>query len=336
MIDNGTINLSPQWLSGSRDLLFVSDRDSKFDIYHVALASSGKPAKPPLRVTAGLDVQGFSLSVDGSRLAFAEYNQRSNIYSIEIPGGDTPVSIAGAQPLTRVNQQIIGIAVSRDREWLAFQSNRGGLDDLYRMPLAGGPEELLTAGSENDDMMPAFSPDGSEIAFYKIRDGSRDLYVMSATGTRERQVTAGPAQDRYPDWSPDGNRLVFYSDRTGRDEVWTVARDRRDGDWGKPVQLTTEGGYYPRLSPLGDLVAYAGPNGLWLIAVTGGDARLLVGNLLDEPFPNWSPDGRIVYYKAGQRANFWAVPTGGGEPRQLVVGDDPSLTVVPRGVGHRR
>ncbi len=327
VIDDGRVNASPQWLPSSRELLFVSDRDGKLDLYGITIAPSGEPTGPPRRLSTGLDVHTFTLSADGSRLAYAELEQRSNIWSIDIPGSDAPVSIVEAQPVTEGSQAIEGIAVSPDREWLAFDSDRWGDSDIYRMPLAGGPLEQLT-DDPADDFMPAFSPDGSEIVFYSFRNGSRDLYVMSATGTRERQVTAGPAQDRYPHWSPDGNSLVFHSDRTGRQEIWMVAREERDGDWAEPVQLTTDGGVHARWSPLGDTVAYGTPSGLWLIPVVGGAARLLVGESSTfPPFPNWSRDGQTIYYTvvdARLRAQFWAVPAAGGEPRLLVF-DDPSM-----------
>ena len=41
----------------------------------------------------------------------------------------------------------------------------------------------------------------------------------------------------------------------------------------------------------------------------------------------WSPDGRILYYKALDpegRASFWAVAAEGGPPRPLAHFDDPA------------
>ncbi len=44
-------------------------------------------------------------------------------------------------------------------------------------------------------------------------------------------------------------------------------------------------------------------------------------------FPEWSLDGRTVYYKAVHpdgTDSFWSVPVGGGAPTLVVRFDDPS------------
>ena len=220
-----TLNLSPIWLRSSRELLFVSNRDGGRDIYHVALSSSGSPASTPERLTTGLNAATISLSGDGSKLAYSAFTQTSNVWKLPIPTGG-PVSAATATRVTSGNQIIESFDVSRDERWLAFDSDRNGNQDIFRMPLAGGDQEQLTS-DPGDDFQPVFSPDGSEIAFHGFRHGNRDLLLMSADGTNQRAVVGTAAQDRDPGWSPDGKRMSYATNATGQYEIYTIPRARR-------------------------------------------------------------------------------------------------------------
>jgi dipeptidyl aminopeptidase/acylaminoacyl peptidase len=134
-----------------------------------------------------------------------------------------PVSASAATPVTTGDQAIEGIAVSRDGQWLAFDSNRSGNQDIYRMPLAGGEIEQLTTHPA-DDFVPCWSPDGKEIVFYSWRNGNRDLFLMAADGSSERQLTSEPGDEVYPDWSADGRQIVFLSVQLTKDTLALLTR----------------------------------------------------------------------------------------------------------------
>ena len=76
-------------------------------------------------------------------------------------------------------------------------------------------------------------------------------------------------------------------------------------------------------------IAYHATDGLRLVPPTGGPSRLLVANAEDGAeafFAAWSPDGATLYYLT-RRPTGWAIraiPTRGGETRDLVLFDDPS------------
>jgi Tol biopolymer transport system component/DNA-binding SARP family transcriptional activator len=326
-----SLNTSPVWTPGGRSLLFVSDRDGSRDIYRVDLARSGGPATPPSRVTTGLSLHGLDLSRDGKVLVYADFTDYANIWSLPLPGSGT-ASATAAAPLTTGHQSIEGLALSPDGRWLAFDSDRGGHQAIYRIPPSGGEPELLSVDS-GDDFMPAWSPDGRELAYYGFRDGRRRLFVMPGEGGRGGAVTSDSGNQRFPGWSPDGRHLVFHSDRTGRFELYVTERDT-SGRWSRPRQLTTRGGQEARWSPDGDAVVYVRNTGLWIIPPGGGAPRLLVdaGDPPSRPEPllgQWSADGRTIYYKALDAqggASLWAIPASGGQPRELVRFDDSGLT----------
>jgi serine/threonine protein kinase len=328
--DNRYLNVSPVWTPDGRNLLFVSNQGGSRDVYQLPLNASAEPSGLPVRMTTGLNAHTISLSAEGIKLAYSVFTYTANIWSIRIPKGET-ISISEAQPVTEGNQAIEGIGVSPDGQWLAFDSNRSGNQDIYKIPVTGGEYEQLTK-HHSDDFLPSYSPDKKEIAFYSFRKGNRDIHLMTSDGGSIRQLTDDPAQERYPDWSPDGNQLVFYSDKTGSQELYLISRESKDLEWGTPRQLTFDGGHYCRWSPDGHLIAYISGNSLRVISPEGGDPKVLVSSedptILPVPvFPAWSLDGQTVYYKAHDsegNSSFWSIPAMGGTPQLLVRFDNPS------------
>jgi Tol biopolymer transport system component/tRNA A-37 threonylcarbamoyl transferase component Bud32 len=328
LTDNRYLNVSPVWTPDGRNILFVTNQGGSRDVYQLPLKASTVPVGSPIRMTTGLNASTISLSADGKKLAYSVFTYSSNIWSIKIPE-EKAISISEAIPVTTGNQAIEGIGVSPDGKWLAFDSNRSGNQDIYKMPVGGGELERLTT-HPSDDFLPSWSPDGREIVFYSFRKGNRDIHLMTADGRSIRQLTDDPAQERYPDWSPDGKHLVFMSDKTGRQELFVLSRVKEDTDWGVPKQLTFDEGMYPRWSPDGSLIAYTSGASVRVIPPEGGDSRVLVSShdpaAIPVPkFQEWSADGRTVYYKAyytDGRSSFWSVPVAGGKPKLLVRFDD--------------
>ena len=79
---------------------------------------------------------------------------------------------------------------SWDGQWLAYDSDRNGQSDIWKVPLAGGAAELVTKGP-NNKFVNDWSPDGQEIVFHSIREGTRrDVLVVSADGTTTEPVAA--------------------------------------------------------------------------------------------------------------------------------------------------
>jgi Tol biopolymer transport system component len=335
--DDQSLNMSPAWLRGRPSLLFVSNRDGGRDLYQVNLTRAGRPAGDAVRLTTGLNAAEVSVAADGQRLVYAAFTESSNAWALSIPTSGV-VSVSRAEPVTTGTQVIEWFDVSSDGRWLAFDSDRGGTQQIYRVPLPGGEVEQLTSGGD-PAFFPSFSPDGREIAYHAFRGGTRQIFVLPAEGGTPTQVTTGSTQYRAPEWSPDGRALtISKATYTPAQEIDLVTRDA-EGRWGAPRTLV-KGGVVGVWSPDGRsvLTAIAGASGvaaLKIVPASGGTGRVVLAvrdpatdvTPLSDDYA-WSADGQVVSFLGRDPRDgsmcVWRVPAVGGTPRLVVRFDDPS------------
>lgn len=197
---------------------------------------------------------------------------------------------------------------------IAFQSNRDGNLEIYRMTAEGDQLTNLT-NHPADDTNPAWSPDGQRLAFTSSRDGNANgLYLMNDDGAG---VTSVLNDANHPAWAPDNQRLAF----------WTV------GGGIQLVNINGEGlisltqgfpGGHPTWSPNGQQLIFdaefGGANDLFLINADGsGETNLTTSTDFHEVEPAWSPDG--------QRLAFTSGPPGDGRTTIYVMNVDGSNVV---------
>ncbi len=314
------MNLSPAWLAGG-GLLYISNRDGTRDLYLQRLGRGGRPDGAAARLSSGLNAGAVSVSADGHRIAYSVYTSTSNIWSLPIEAH--ALSVSQAQPVTKGNQSIESLATSLDGAWLAFDANRTGNSDIYRMRLPDGEPERLT-DDPADDFAPAYSPDGRWIAFHSFRNGTRDIFVMPAAGGPATAVTNSPRQEQNAFWTPDGASLVYFVSSEGGIEVVT----RGTAGWGTPRPLARVDGALCGVDRSGSLVAPTADS-VWAVPLDGGPARTLpITAGRGEPHScALSPDGRTLYVRRAEPHGggaIWAAPVVGGQGHMIVSFDDPS------------
>ena len=327
-------NQSPQWSADGSRLLFVSDRDGARDIFSVSIDRTGRERGPAERLTTGLNVHSFSLDAANGHLAYALYQEKANLWSLDIPSRP-PVTIDRAIQLTAGTQVIEILRVSGDGKWLYYDSNLHGTSDIYRIPLAGGEPERLTSDSTME-FAAAGSPNGREFAYHRFGRTRRDVIVQRLSDGQAEQITATNADECCPVWSPDGDMLA--TSKFDSEGGIFVIRRNAGGQWGAPAQRLPRG-FLHSWSADGRYIAVASGRSirgtdhserLELIRPDSGGPITVyaVQDTVTDPSvgdPHFTADGTGIYFKSHDalgRASFWQVPVMGGRPRLLVRFDD--------------
>jgi len=199
-----------------------------------------------------------------------------------------PTSLSSAQ-LTSGEGLDICAAFSPAGNVAAYASDRSGSFEIYARLLDSSARELKLTSNGNQNLFPAFSPDGQHVAFSAMRE--RGIYRVPALGGPARRLTNFGTQ---PAWSPDGKWIVFSSHASS--------------------SLATND-YYFRAD-----------SSLWLVSAEGGEPRQITDR--DHPkggqrFPSWSPDGkeiRFVNYLANGECSMWSYRIADGMLRMLFSG----------------
>jgi Tol biopolymer transport system component len=180
--------------------------------------------------------------------------------------------------------------------------------DVWLYDLARDALSRATFGGTRNSV-PVWSPDGKHLLFQSNRAGAvSNIFWQTAdgSGTAER-LTTSQFQDVPQSWSPDGRTIAFTeaTSETGTD-IWTLRLNDRKA---QPFLKTPFNGAGPRFSPDGHWMAYASdesgrievyvqpypvPGGKWQVSTEGGTE------------PVWSPTGRELFYRSGNR--MLAVP----------------------------
>jgi Tol biopolymer transport system component len=330
--DDQWLNISPAWLPGRASLLYVSNREGGRDLYQVELSRSGQPSGEAERLSTGLNAATVSVSGNGNRLSYATFSRTANVWSLPIPRSGMG-ALSRAQQLTTGSQEIEGFYPSPDGQWLVFDSNRSGVQQIYRIALAGGTLEQLTRG-ETPSLAPALSPDGRQVEFHSFRQGVRQVFVMPAEGGVPVQVTTGTTHSRIGHWSPDGLSIAFVRNALSPDQETAVVSRDQSGRWGSPRTVLKGGAaavWSPDGSKLVTQIAIGGGKFAVAVVPAAGGTPRVVGMPQDGPDGGcawaFSPDGKFVYYLSNksstQRNGIWRVPVDSGPSTPVVWYDGP-------------
>jgi Tol biopolymer transport system component len=197
-----------------------------------------------------------------------------------------PIAGARFQTVTDFEGVQQSAAVTRDGQFAAFLSDRGGQTDVWVTQLGSGEFHNLTHGTAAGLVNPlvrcvAFSPDGSLVTFWSRKQddagrGEISVWAVPTLGGEPRPYLQGVAEF---DWSRDGSRLTYHTSESG-DPLYIS--DGQGQSQGRPI--------------------FTAPAGL------------------HSHFPLWAPDGAFVYFVYGalpDKLDIWRIAAGGGTPERM-------------------
>ena len=265
------------------------------------------------------------ISPDGSLVVYAQTDvdvdantRNSDLWIVSADGGEP-------RRLTNTPQGESHPRFSPDGKSILFSSSRSGSMQLYVLPIDGGEARQLTdisTGASNG----MWSPDGSRIAFVSaVAPEFSELPFAQSDAQNKAKAQAAennPIKARVFDklffrhwdsWVEGARQHLFVVSAAGGEP-----RDVTPGDWDAyPTSMTFSVGDDFTFSPDGEYVVFTAPprqneawstnHGIWRVPVGGGEPEnLTANNLAADSAPRYSPDGKLLAYRAQGTAGFEA------------------------------
>jgi Tol biopolymer transport system component len=208
---DSAVDWNPEWSPDGRFLYFSSNRGGTLNLWRVPIdEASGRTLGPPQPVTTPSTWCGWiSFARDGSRLAFADLDDRSTVWTAGFDARSEKV-LGSPQRVLRA-RGILSIDWSPDAAALAFTQRGQPWETLGVVKADGSGLARLTEGSYFS-RLPAWSPDGERIAFYSTREGETALWTIRPDGSGLQRISKPGPGVVYPAWSPDGSRIAVNRD----------------------------------------------------------------------------------------------------------------------------
>jgi Tol biopolymer transport system component len=223
-------------------------------------------------------------SPDGRSLAFV---------STRTGGGDLYLLTLATGEVTRLTwddgPEMLD-AWSADSRWVYFSSSSldiAGMNDVFRVPVAGGTPMAVSRERYVNEFFAAPSPDGAALAFsargnafaqwwrrgHSHLDESEIWLLRESDTPQFVKLMARGAKHLWPMWSGDGRSLYFMSDRSGAENLWV-----RPVTGGEPRQLTQfrDGRVlWPSITRDGRTIAFERDFGIWTADTASGATKAL-------------------------------------------------------------
>ena len=287
----------PRVVEPATGILFVSDRDSNWEIYRVQPDGNALT-----RLTESPEVDADpAWSPDGREIAFRSRRDGSSDIFVMTADGSRVNNLVGDRsdsvldefsPAWNPDGELLALFTDRFQPPMGSCGGGKGLHHLALMPATGGRESLrhfdALAGEQESF---AWSPDGRYLVFSSACSSNlRHLYVWSRETDKVERLTDGLANDVYPSWSHDGRYLAFSSAQDGNADIILL-----DLETDARISLTTHPAKdtHPSWSPDDSQIAFTsdrdGNDEIYIMGADGSNPRNLTQHPARDFRPAWSP-----------------------------------------------
>lgn len=195
--------------------------------------------------------------------------------------------------------------ISPDGRWIAYVRRSNDImtdkaqSSIWLIDVASGAQRPLMDGA--NAFSPRWSPDGKRLAYARADGGAPQLYVMWMDSGSSAKVTGLPDSPQAITWSPSGRQIAYLMTVPDEGAKLGSAPPKPEGaKWAEPLQVidkvtyrTDEGGY---VKP--------GFDHIFVVDALGGAPRQLTYGAYHDGAPEWSRDGRSIYFAAVRKPDW--------------------------------
>jgi eukaryotic-like serine/threonine-protein kinase len=285
---------SARWSPNGDSIYYLHGKGSTKQLSKLSATRSGVE---PVVLADGLQTgEYFTLSADGSRLAYSREDHNSNLWRVPLQNAEKKAKPEISR-LTSGTSYYGAPSFSPNGRWIAFGLGPNPDEtNIFKSPVAGGELVQLTFFEHAATANPAWSPDGQRIAFISDQNGTPKVWTISANGGTAQALENSNASGTNDElaWWPSSDivyqqtgvqNYLRINDKTHK-ETPIIQADQSRG-W---VPLR------PAFSPDGKKIAVTWnrhDQGLWIISLEPYSETFLLSRSVC-PF-GWSPDGKYVY-----------------------------------------
>jgi Tol biopolymer transport system component len=317
IMGDGLQRFSPDGGSLAFARFAVGDIASSVELY-TAPEAGGVPRKISREP---LFVGGLDWTPDARRIIFTS-GDPLRLWSLDVASGSAEPLALGPRGVLADRLGVaasetaghLGVSLSRAAGRLVF-THTDANDDIWRLPLKGGPREPVAASTMGDNS-PQISPDGRRLAFASTRTGHSEIWLANADGTSPMPLTNLRRHSGTPRWSPDGRLIAFDSRPDGTSDISVV-----DVETLSVRRLTSHPAedVVPSFSRDGRALYFSSNrDGSWQIyrmPLAGGAAVRITSNGGHAAFE--SADGMELYFSKLDAPGVWKLPRDGGTERRV-------------------
>lgn len=215
------------WLPGDMALVLAGDLFGYRALYRADAATGA------LEFLGARGARYPDVASDGA-LIYEIADYQANLWHADLSDPRKP-----PEPITASQRYNNQPAYSPDGRWLAFGSNRDGLEALYLARPDGTGVQRLALDTSQRWVRPHWHPDATHLlvtAILNRSDGTECLpYACSSEhsevyrydlAARQAQLVTGLGEDpRYAQYSGDGRWIFYVRRKNERDQLWRAAAD---------------------------------------------------------------------------------------------------------------
>ncbi len=174
------------------------------------------------------------------------------------------------------------------------------LSNLWIIDDLGSNHRALTTGTQRHTS-PRWSPDGLKIAYLSNSSGKNQVEILWLDNGQSTQITNVQDAPYNITWSPDGKWLAFNMRKKKEQESFGKMPQKPKGaDWADAPK------YIDKLVYRADGAGYIDESyaHIFLLPVEGGTPRQITSDDFNHGAPEWSPDGRTIYFSANRQPDW--------------------------------